>query len=69
MLFVQLLSLQLYYENSEFHKEKKKGNDEPATENMGGPKDLPSGTMRNRYRESCEMHPINWSVRNPVAVV
>lgn len=52
-----------------FIKKKKKGNDEPATEKMGGAKDLPSGTMRNRYRESCEMHPINWSVRNPVVVV
>lgn len=26
-------------------------------------KDLASGTMKARYWESCEMYPINWSVR------
>lgn len=28
-------------------------------------RDLASGTMKARHWESCEMYPINWSVRKP----
>lgn len=28
-------------------------------------RDLASDTMKTRYWESCEMYPINWSVRKP----